>query len=242
LTLSLPDAADYGEKRIACQFHIEDLKRPADAWLIETVRLTWKVKVSTKLELELLTRLRELADEEAIRVFASNLHDLLLASPAGAKTTIGLDPGIRTGVKVVVIDDTGKLLDSTAIFPLAPHNQWHQSITDLAKLAAKYNVELISIGNGTGSRETDRLVAELFKMYPDLKLNKVVVSEAGASVYLHQNLRRMSFPIWMSRSEALSRSPDDYKILWQSWLKLIRNRLVSVNINMMSIRHVSHVV
>lgn len=194
LSLSLPDAPDYGEKRIAAHFKIEDQQRPADSWLLDTVRLTWKVKVSTKLELELLTRLRELADEEAIRVFATNLHDLLLASPAGAKITIGLDPGIRTGVKVVVIDNTGKLLDFTTIFPLAPLNQWHASIADLAKLAAKYNVELISIGNGTGSRETERLVAELIKMYPDLNLTKIMVSEAGASVYSASEIAANEFP------------------------------------------------
>lgn len=194
LSLTLPDAPDYGEKRIATHFKIEDHQRPADAFLLDTVRLTWKVKVSTKLELELLTRLRELADEEAIRVFATNLHDLLLASPAGAKITIGLDPGIRTGVKVVVIDNTGKLLDFTTIFPLAPQNQWHPAIADLAKLAAKYNVELISIGNGTGSRETERLVSELIKMYPDLHLTKVMVSEAGASVYSASELAADEFP------------------------------------------------
>lgn len=194
LSLTLPDTPEYGEQRIAAFFNIDNQQRPADPWLLETVRLTWKVKVSTKLELELLTRLRELADEEAIRVFATNLHDLLLASPAGAKVTIGLDPGIRTGVKVVVIDNTGKLLDYTTIFPLAPHNQWHPSIADLAKLAAKYHVELISIGNGTGSRETERLVAELIKMYPDLSLTKIMVSEAGASVYSASEIAAKEFP------------------------------------------------
>ena len=194
LSLTLPNSPDYGEQRIAAQFNISDLQRPADPWLLETVRLTWKVKVSTKLELELLTRLRELADEEGIRVFASNLHDLLLASPAGSKVTLGLDPGIRTGVKVVVVDNTGKLLDHTAVFPLAPHNQWHPAIADLAKLAAKYNVELISIGNGTGSRETERLVLELIKMYPDLNLTKVMVNEAGASVYSASELAANEFP------------------------------------------------
>lgn len=194
LSLSLPDALDYGERRLLEHFKITDLKRPADAWLLDTVRLTWKVKIATKLELELLTRLRELADEEAIRVFASNLHDLLLASPAGAKITIGLDPGIRTGVKVVVIDNTGKLLDYTTVFPLAPQNQWQSSIADIAKLAAKYRAELISIGNGTGSRETERLCTDLIKMYPDLKLAKIVVSEAGASVYSASELASNEFP------------------------------------------------
>jgi uncharacterized protein len=193
-TLTLPNEPEYGEKKIASHFHIENNKRAADIWLAETVRLTWKVKISTKLELELLTRLRELADEEAIRVFASNLHDLLLASPAGAKVTIGLDPGIRTGVKVVVIDNTGKLLDFTTVFPMAPQNEWHQSIADLAKLAVKHQAELISIGNGTGSRETERLVGELIKMYPDLQLTKIVVSEAGASVYSASELAAKEFP------------------------------------------------
>lgn len=194
LTLALPQDADYGEQRMMAFFNVMDQNRPADAWLIETVRLAWKVKVSTKLELELLTRLRELADEEGIRVFATNLHDLLLASPAGAKATLGLDPGIRTGVKVVAVDNTGKLLDYTTIFPLAPHNQWHQSIAELAKIAAKHQIELISIGNGTGSRETERLVAELIKMYPDLKLTKIMVSEAGASVYSASELASAEFP------------------------------------------------
>jgi uncharacterized protein len=194
LSLSLPDAPDYGEKRLLAYFNIADSQRPADPWLLETVRLTWKGKIATKLELELLTRLRELADEEAIRVFASNLHDLLLASPAGSKITIGLDPGIRTGIKVAVVDNTGKLLDYTTVFPLAPHNQLQQSIADIAKLAAKYRVELISIGNGTGSRETERLCADLIKMYPDLKLTKVLVSEAGASVYSASELAANEFP------------------------------------------------
>lgn len=194
LSLTLPDSPDYGIQRISSHFNIADLQRPADPWLLETVRLTWKTKVSTKLELELLTRLRELADEEAIRVFASNLHDLLLTSPAGAKVTIGLDPGIRTGIKVAVVDATGKLLEYATVFPFAPHNQWHQAIAEIAKLASKCNAELISIGNGTGSRETERLVADLIKMYPDLHLTKVIVSEAGASVYSASELAANEFP------------------------------------------------
>lgn len=194
LTLSLPSAPEYGPERMMSFFNVVDQQRPSDAWLLETVRLAWKVKVSTKLELELLTRLRELADEEAIRVFASNLHDLLLASPAGAKATLGLDPGIRTGVKVAVVDNTGKVLDTTTVFPLAPHNQWHPAIAELAKMAAKHHIELISIGNGTGSRETERLAGELIKMYPDLSLTKVMVSEAGASVYSASELASNEFP------------------------------------------------
>ncbi len=194
LTLTLPHDAEYGEKRLASYFKITDQKRPADTWLLETIRITWKIKLFTKLELELLSRLRELADEEAIRVFACNLRDLLLAAPAGPQITIGLDPGIRTGVKVVVVDVTGKLLDSTVVFPFAPQNEWHQSIASLAKLAAKHQVNLISIGNGTGSRETERLVSDLIKMYSDLTLAKVVVSEAGASVYSASELAANEFP------------------------------------------------
>ncbi|KTC76947.1 Tex family protein [Legionella brunensis] len=194
LNLVLPEAVEYGERRIASYFNIADQKRPADAWLLDVVRMTWKVKLFTKLELELLTRLREIADEEAINVFTRNLRDLLLAAPAGHRVTIGLDPGIRTGVKVVVVDATGKLLDYSTIFPFAPHNEWHPAIAELAKLAAKHDVNLISIGNGTGSRETERLVADMMKMYPDLKLTKIVVNEAGASVYSASELASNEFP------------------------------------------------
>lgn len=193
LALTLDDA-EYGEKRVASYFKIANEKRAADVWLLETVRLTWKVKLFTKLELELLARLRESADEEAINVFARNLRDLLLAAPAGPQVTIGLDPGIRTGVKVVVVDITGKLLDYTTVFPMPPQNEWHQAIAELAKLAAKYQVNLFSVGNGTGSRETERLVSDLIKMYPDLKLSKVIVSEAGASVYSASELAAKEFP------------------------------------------------
>lgn len=195
VSLNLPEHdLSYGENKLATHFNIVDQQRKADSWLLETVRLTWKVKLFTKLELELLTRLRESADEEAIKVFSRNLRDLLLAAPAGPQITIGLDPGIRTGVKVVVVDATGKLLDYTVIFPFAPQNEWHQAMTDLAKLAAKHQVNLISIGNGTGSRETERLVSDLMKMYPDLKLTKVIVSEAGASVYSASELASQEFP------------------------------------------------
>ncbi len=194
LSLLLTEDPDYGVKRVAAYFKVSEQGRAADKWLWDTVNMAWKVKLFTKLELELLARLRESADEEAIRVFARNLHDLLLAAPAGPQITIGLDPGIRTGVKVVVVDATGKLLDYTTIFPLAPLNEWHQSIAQLAKLAAKYQVNLLSIGNGTGSRDTERLASELIKMYPDLKLTKVVVSEAGASVYSASELAVKEFP------------------------------------------------
>lgn len=193
-SLTLSNHENYGENRIATWFNIANQQRPADAWLLETARQTWHTRLFNKLELELLNRLRELADEEAIRVFTSNLRDLLLAPPAGAHVTMGLDPGIRTGVKVAVVDATGKLLDYTAVFPLAPQNEWHEAIATLAKLAAKYQVNLISIGNGTGSRETERLVTDMIKMYPDLKLTKIVVSEAGASIYSASELGALEFP------------------------------------------------
>ena len=194
LSFILVDEPDYPETRMSSYFNLVNNNRPADNWLMETARLAWRVKLFTKLESELLARLRELADEAAIRVFALNLRALLLNAPAGPKMTIGLDPGIRTGVKVVVVDVTGKLLDYTTIFPFAPLNEWHQSIAELAKFAIKYNVNLVSIGNGTGSRETERLVADLMKMYPDIQLTKMLVSEAGASVYSASELAALEFP------------------------------------------------
>lgn len=195
LSLTLAEnEGNYGEMAVADYFNIRDEQRPADAWLLQTARMAWKVKLFTKLELELLARLREMADEEAIKVFAGNLRDLLLAAPAGAQVTMGLDPGIRTGVKVVVVDATGKLLDYTTVFPFAPQNEWHQAMAELAKMAARHQVNLISLGNGTGSRETERLVADMMKMYPDLKLSKLMVSEAGASVYSASEIATAEFP------------------------------------------------
>ena len=186
--------AEYGIQRIAAFFKVTNEQRSADQWLLDTVRMAWSIKLFTKLELELLARLRESADEEAIHVFARNLSDLLLAAPAGPQITIGLDPGIRTGVKVAVVDITGKLLDYTTVFPFQPQNEWHQSIAELAKLAVRHNVNLISIGNGTGSRDTERLVNDMIKMYPDMKLAKMTVSEAGASVYSASELASKEFP------------------------------------------------
>lgn len=176
------------------QFHIQDKKRPADAWLIETIACTWRIKLFLKLELELIMQLREQAEEEAIKVFASNLKNLMMIGPAGSRVTLGLDPGLRTGVKVVVIDGTGKLLVHTSIFPHAPRNDWDASIKVLAKLCADFKVELISIGNGTASRETDKLALELKKKHPELKLTSLVVSEAGASVYSASELAAQEFP------------------------------------------------
>lgn len=185
---------NYCKDLIAKTFKIANLQRAADLWLNSVIEWTWKIKLQIKLELDLMSELREKAEEEAIRVFANNLKNLLMAAPAGNRITMGLDPGLRTGVKLVVIDEVGKLLEHGVIFPHAPRNEWDQSIAILAKLCAKYKVELISIGNGTASRETDRLVSELSKKYPELKLTKIVVSEAGASVYSASELAAREFP------------------------------------------------
>jgi uncharacterized protein len=157
--------------------------RPADKWLSDTVRWAWRVKVFMHLETELMTNLREKAEAEAINVFARNLKDLLLAAPAGPRATMGLDPGLRTGVKVAVVDATGKVVATDTIYPHEPRNDWDGSLHTLSQLAEKHNVSLISIGNGTASRETDKLAQDLIKLRPELKLTKIVVSEAGASVY-----------------------------------------------------------
>ncbi|MES2205647.1 MAG: Tex family protein [Pseudomonadota bacterium] len=171
------------ENRIAAYFNISDKNRPADKWLMDTVRWAWRVKIFMHLETELMGQLRDKAETEAIHVFARNLKALLLAAPAGPRATMGLDPGLRTGVKVAIVDATGKVVDTTAIYPHAPRNDWNGSLHTLAGLAAKHNVSLISIGNGTASRETDKLAQELIKLHPELNLTKIVVSEAGASVY-----------------------------------------------------------
>ena len=182
------------EAKVAIHFDIKNEDRPADTWLKEVVRWTWRVKLSLHIETELLNRLREAAETTAIDVFAENLKDLLLAAPAGQKVTIGLDPGLRTGVKVAVIDATGKLVDYATIYPHAPQNQWDQSIELLAKLARKHKAELLSIGNGTASRETEKLASDLSKRYPELKLSRIVVSEAGASVYSASEFAAKEFP------------------------------------------------
>ncbi|QJQ07769.1 RNA-binding transcriptional accessory protein [Undibacterium piscinae] len=171
------------EGRIAARFGVKNTGRPADKWLADTVRWSWRVKVFMHLDTELMSNLREKAELEAINVFALNLKALLLAAPAGPRATMGLDPGLRTGCKVAVVDATGKVVDYTTIYPHQPRNDWDGSLHVLAQLAAKHNVALISIGNGTASRETDKLAQDLIKMRPELKLTKIVVSEAGASVY-----------------------------------------------------------
>ncbi|MGD8570457.1 MAG: Tex family protein [Gammaproteobacteria bacterium] len=192
----LDNIADTGicDSMVAQHFGLADKGRSADPWLLEGARLAWRVKVSMRIETELLLRLRENAEVEAIRVFGENLRDLLLAAPAGMRVSMGLDPGLRTGVKVVIVDGTGKLLEQTTIFPHAPQKQWDKSLTVLAQLCKKHGVELISIGNGTASRETDKLVNELIKRHPELKLTSLVVSEAGASVYSASALAAKEFP------------------------------------------------
>jgi uncharacterized protein len=182
------------EGHIAAHVGVRDQGRPGDKWLLDTVRWAWKVKLSLHLELDLMNALFERAETEAIRVFASNLKDLLLAAPAGPKAVIGLDPGIRTGVKVAVVDRTGKVLDTAVIYPHEPRNDWNGSLATLAKLASKHRAELISIGNGTASRETDKLAADLMRLQPELGLTKVTVSEAGASVYSASDLAAREFP------------------------------------------------
>ena len=171
------------QELIARAHGIKNLGRPADVWLASVVRWCWRVKCLASVEGDLLTRLRERAETEAIGVFGTNLKDLLLAAPAGHKGVIGLDPGIRTGVKVAVISDTGAVLDTTVIYPHEPRCDWEGSIQTLARLARKYGSKLISIGNGTASRETDKLAGDLIARHPELGLAKIVVSEAGASVY-----------------------------------------------------------
>ncbi len=185
LDLTLDPGADDAEngQRIADRFGVAALGRPADPWLAATVQWAWRTRILTRLSVDIRVRLWQAAEDEAVRVFAANLRDLLLAAPAGERATIGLDPGFRTGVKVAVTDPTGKVTATATIYPHEPHRQWDKSLDTLAALARQHRAELIAIGNGTASRETDRLAADLIKRHPDLELTKVMVSEAGASVY-----------------------------------------------------------
>ncbi|WP_312930424.1 Tex family protein, partial [Stutzerimonas nitrititolerans] len=189
-----PGSMHPGETMIGERFGIDNRGRAADKWLAEVVRWTWKVKLYTHLETDLLGELRDKAEDEAISVFARNLHDLLLAAPAGPRATLALDPGLRTGCKVAVVDATGKLLDTATVYPHAPRNDWDGTLAILARLCAKHGVDLIAIGNGTASRETDKLAGELIKKVPGLKLTKIMVSEAGASVYSASELAAKEFP------------------------------------------------
>ncbi|MBJ7351236.1 MAG: RNA-binding transcriptional accessory protein [Rhodococcus sp.] len=178
-----PGVPSVYEGRIATKFGIADRGRPADKWLLDTVRWAWRTKMLVTVSLDTRMRLRQSAEKDAVDVFASNLKDLLLAAPAGNRTTMGLDPGFRTGTKVAIVDATGKVVDYDTIYPHKPQGKWDQAVATLAGLAAKHKVELIAIGNGTASRETDSLAAELIAKFPAANLTKVVVSEAGASVY-----------------------------------------------------------
>jgi uncharacterized protein len=184
----------YAEGRVALRAGVENRNRAADAWLLSACRLTWRAKLHLHLGLDLMGAAREKAEAEAIRIFASNLKDLLLAAPAGPKAVLGLDPGLRTGVKVAVVDRTGKLLATDTIYPHEPMKRWREALASLRTLCQKHGVELIAIGNGTASRETDKLAAELMQQHPELKLQKIVVSEAGASVYSASELAAKEFP------------------------------------------------
>jgi uncharacterized protein len=178
-----PGARSSYEAEIARRFGIADQGRPADRWLSDVVRWAWRTRIQVHLGIDLRTRLRQQAEDEAVRVFAANLRDLLLAAPAGTRATMGLDPGLRTGVKVAVVDATGKVVATDTIYPHEPRRRWDESIETLARLARAHRVELVAIGNGTASRETDKLAADLIARHPELKLTKIMVSEAGASVY-----------------------------------------------------------
>ncbi|MEV0445229.1 Tex family protein [Streptomyces spectabilis] len=182
-----PEEATEGptsfEGTVAQRFGIADRGRPGDKWLKDTVRWAWRTRILVHLGIDLRLRLRTAAEDEAVRVFASNLRDLLLAAPAGTRATLGLDPGFRTGVKVAVVDATGKVVATDTIYPHVPANKWDESLAKLARLAEEHAVDLVAIGNGTASRETDKLAADLIARHPELKLTKVMVSEAGASVY-----------------------------------------------------------
>ncbi|WP_158774559.1 Tex family protein [Cobetia sp. L2A1] len=198
LALKLPDEDELPrhpmEGAIAHHFKIEDLGRAADRWLKEVVRWTWRVKLYTHLESELVGRLRERAELEAIQVFADNLKDLLLAAPAGPKATMGLDPGLRTGVKIAVVDATGKYVDQATIYPHPPHNRWDASVAELVRLVERHDVELLAIGNGTASRETDKLAADVLTRLTGRRLQKVIVNEAGASIYSASEYAAREFP------------------------------------------------
>lgn len=189
-----PGQAHPAEIIVAEHWGIEDQQRPADKWLAEVLRWTWRVKLATHLETDLIGELRDRAETDAIDVFAANMKDLLLAAPAGAKATIGLDPGLRTGVKVAVVDATGKVLDHAAIFPTPPQNRVQEAEAKLVHFIKKYDVELIAIGNGTASRETDKFVGDVLKQHKDLRVQKVMVNEAGASVYSASEFAAKEFP------------------------------------------------
>ncbi|MGW9345724.1 Tex family protein, partial [Streptomyces albidoflavus] len=189
-----PSAPSSYEVEVASRFGIADRGRPGDKWLLDTARWAWRTRIMVHLGIDVRSRLRTAAEDEAVRVFAANLRDLLLAAPAGTRATLGLDPGFRTGVKVAVVDATGKVVATDTIYPHVPRNQWDGSLEKLAALARAYQVELVAIGNGTASRETDKLAGDLIAAHPELKLTKVMVSEAGASVYSASEFASQELP------------------------------------------------
>jgi uncharacterized protein len=189
-----PQAPSHGEYLVARHIGWQHSKRSADDWMRQTVQWTWRIKLLLHMETELFGSVRERAEADAIKVFANNLKDLLMAAPAGAKVTMGLDPGVRTGIKVAVVDSTGKVLGTNTVFPFQPQNQMDKSIRTLAGMCKQHKVELIAIGNGTHSRETDKLVADMLKGNPEVKATKVMVNEAGASVYSASELAALEFP------------------------------------------------
>ncbi|MBX9390363.1 Tex family protein, partial [Streptomonospora nanhaiensis] len=178
-----PTAPGPYERAIAARYGIADRGRPGDRWLLDTVRWAWRTRVFVRLDIDLRMRLWQRAEDDGVAVFAANLRDLLLAAPAGSRPTLGLDPGLRTGVKVAVVDGTGKVVATDTVYPHAPQRRWDEALATLARLVREHGVELVAIGNGTASRETDRLAADLVKLVAPAKLTKVMVSEAGASVY-----------------------------------------------------------
>ncbi|MFD8123248.1 Tex family protein, partial [Streptomyces albidoflavus] len=189
-----PSAPSSYEVEVASRFGIADRGRPGDKWLLDTARWAWRTRIMVHLGIDVRSRLRTAAEDEAVRVFAANLRDLLLAAPAGTRATLGLDPGFRTGVKVAVVDATGKVVATDTIYPHVPRNQWDGSLEKLAALATAHHVELVAIGNGTASRETDKLAGDLIAAHPELKLTKVMVSEAGASVYSASEFASQELP------------------------------------------------
>jgi protein Tex len=201
LSFEPEEAADAGgsgpnlyEQRIAARFGISDRGRPGDRWLADTVHWAWRTKIKVHLAIDQRLRLWQAAEREAVRVFATNLRDLLLAAPAGARATMGLDPGLRTGVKVAVVDSTGQVVATATIYPHEPQRRWDEAVATLAHLTRAHHVELIAIGNGTASRETDTLAGELIRLHPALELTKIVVSEAGASVYSASSYASQELP------------------------------------------------
>ena len=195
LDVPYPEGTPHpAEAKIRVAFGLHDKGRKADKWISDSVRLAWKARLGVTLEVDLMTRLKEIADRDAIHIFAQNMKDLLLAAPAGPKVTMGVDPGIRTGCKIAVVDATGKLLDTTTIYPHEPRNDWHGAMAAMGALCMKHKIELIAIGNGTASRETDRLVIEMIKKLTQMKIAKIIVSEAGASIYSASELAALEFP------------------------------------------------